>query len=180
MVARSAESNLKAEISLEGDRGIVISRVFRAPPRLVFEAWTKPELVKRWWAPAKLGVTFLQCDGEVRVGGRYRYVLQAPGTPPNAFSGRYTEISPPSRLVYTMAFEPVVDLQAPPPIIADSESALITVSFDPVGDRTLLTERSTYPTREIRDQVLASGMEVGMQETWSALDALVVGLVERR
>jgi len=177
MVARSVDEKQKAEIALEGDRGMAISRVLRAPPHLVFEAWTKPELVKRWWAPTKLGVSFISCEGDVRVGGRYRYVMQAPGMPPNGFSGRYTEITRPSRLVYTMIYEPVVEPGAPAPENDGPDvAAIVTVTFNPIGENTLLTEHSLYPTQEIRDQVLASGMEVGMQESWSALDELVRSL----
>jgi uncharacterized protein YndB with AHSA1/START domain len=148
----------------EGDDAIVISRTFNAPPRIVFEAWTQADFVKRWWAPKALGAQMVSCDADVREGGSYRYVLQSGDQAPFAFSGKYVEVSAPSRLVYTQAFEPM----------ADAGYATITVTFEPVGaNQTRMVSREAYPTPEVREMVLATGMEKGMRITMDQLDELV-------
>ncbi|MFP2906246.1 SRPBCC family protein [Pyxidicoccus sp. 3LFB2] len=150
-------------MALEGEREIVITRTFNAPPRIVFQAWTQPELVKRWWAPKSLGVSVVSCEADVREGGTYRYVLKPEGADAFAFSGRYTEVSPHSRLVYTQAFEPM----------AGAGEAVIHVTFEERDGKTRLVSREQYPSKEARDGALASGMEQGMRETLDQLDALV-------
>ena len=148
----------------EGDDTIVISRTFNAPPRVVFEAWTNADFVKRWWAPKALGAQMVSVEADVREGGGYRYVLQSGDQPPFAFSGKYVEVSAPSRLVYTQAFEPM----------ADAGYATITVTFEPVGaSQTRMVSHERYPTPEVREMVLASGMEKGMRITMDQLDELV-------
>src|SRR5215468_5755592 len=96
----------ETSMDLEGDRAIVIARTFDAPPRVVFDAWTKPELVRRWWAPKSRGVALMVCEADVRVGGAYRYVLGRDAEE-LAFSGTYREVTPYSRLVYSQVFEPM-------------------------------------------------------------------------
>src|SRR5690606_27601004 len=91
----------ETSMELKGDREIVIERTFNGPARIVFDAWTRPELVKRWWAPRSRGVSLIACDADVRVGGTYRYVLRTDRGDEFAFSGVYREITPHSRLVYT-------------------------------------------------------------------------------
>ncbi|NVJ08918.1 SRPBCC family protein [Myxococcus sp. AM001] len=150
-------------VELESDRTIVISRKFNAPARIVFDAWTRADLVKRWWAPKALCVTMASCEADVRVGGGYRYVLRNPDGGEVAFSGQYTEITPPSRLVYTQVFEPM----------ADAGSVTITVTFDERDGKTHMVSRELYPSKEVREAVLASGMEHGLRETMEQLDALV-------
>ncbi|WP_323379080.1 SRPBCC family protein [Pyxidicoccus xibeiensis] len=147
-----------------------MTRTFNAPARIVFEAWTQPELVKRWWAPKTMGVAIIGCEAEVRVGGTYRYVLKPEGGDAFAFSGRYTEVSPHSRLVYTQVFEPM----------ADAGEAVIRVTFEDRGGKTQLVSRERYPSKEARDGAMASGMEQGMRETYDQLDALVASLRERQ
>jgi uncharacterized protein YndB with AHSA1/START domain len=155
-------------MSLDGDRTIVISRLFRAPSRIVFRAWTDPDLAKRWWAPLSIGVSMISCEADVRVGGSYRYVLQNPNGGQIAFSGVYAEISPSTRLVYSQVFEPM----------ADAGKAIITVMFTDEADKTRMISRETYPSAEVRGMVLASGMEDGMRVTMAQLDALVSELAE--
>jgi uncharacterized protein YndB with AHSA1/START domain len=152
-------------MQLEADREIIISRTFDGPARIVFDAWTKPELVKRWWAP-KGRATIVSVDADVRVGGKYRYVLKADVGEAFAFSGSYTEITPHSRLVYTQSFEPM----------ADAGSAIITVTFDERDGKTRLVSRELYPSKEAREAALSSGMEEGMRETMDQLDVLVASL----
>jgi uncharacterized protein YndB with AHSA1/START domain len=153
-------------MKLVADREIVIGRTFRAPARIVFDAWTKPEFVRRWWAPTSRGVTLVQCDADVRAGGKYRYVLEKDGTE-LGFSGAYKEVTPHSRLVYNQIFEPAAD---------GSEGAIITVTFEERDGKTKLVARELYPSKEIRDIVIASGMEGGMRETMNQLDALVASI----
>ncbi len=161
----------RTSMELEGDREIVITRTFNGPARIVFDAWTNPELVRRWWAPASLGVSMISCDADVRAGGNYRYVLQLRTGNQFAFSGTYNEVTPSSRLVYTEKFEPTASGAA-----ADDPGVVITVTFDERGGRTHVVSRSLCPSREVRDTILESGMEHGMRETWDALDELVASL----
>ena len=153
-------------MSLQGDREIVIRRRFDAPPDIVFRAWTDPELVKLWWAPQALGVSMVSCDADVRVGGRYRYVLESPNAGRIAFSGEYRAIEAAQRLVYTQVFEPM----------AHAGEALIEVTFSGMPGQTFVVSLETYPSPEVRHMVVASGMEAGMRHTMDQLAALVSSL----
>lgn len=148
------------------DEEIVIARTFRAPARIVFDAWTLPEHVRRWWAPASRGVVVARCDADLRPGGAYRYELARGDAERFAFFGRYVEVERPTRLVYTQSFEPVLGRALP-------GEALVTVSFEERDGATALVARERYPSRQVLDGVLASGMEDGMRETYEQLDALV-------
>ena len=100
----SQPSSMRNRMSLErkSERELVVTRTINAPPRIVFEAWTKAELFQRWWVPKSLGLTLLSCELDVRVGGTYRLVFRHPAAPEGmAFHGRYLEVTPPSRLVWT-------------------------------------------------------------------------------
>ena len=152
-------------------REIVIERTFNGPARIVFDAWTRAELVSRWWAPDSLGVRVWSCEADVRVGGRYRYVLKSREVAVVAFSGEYREVVPHSRLVYTTAFEPTAS--GPPP---GAEPAIVTVTFEERDGRTRLVARELYPSKEVLDGVLATGMEKGMRATMDQLDELVLEL----
>ena len=158
----------RTAVERSSDRELTITRTFNAPPRIVFDAWTNAELVKRWWAPVSLGVTIVSCEADVRVGGRYRYVLKPAKSEAFAFSGTYREVTPYSRLVYTTFFEPGL---TPPK--DESEAAVVTVTFEEDGDRTHLVARELYPSKEVLDGVIATGMEVGLRETMDLLDELV-------
>lgn len=169
MVARKESEVVpmnRTSMELVDDREIVIARTFNGPARIVFDAWTKPELVKRWWAPKSRGVSVVGCDADVRVGGTYRYVLRPANGDEIAFSGKYTEVTPHSRLVYTQIFEPM----------ADAGEVIITVTFDEHDGKTRLVSRELYPSKEVRDIVLATDMEHGMRETMDQLDELVASL----
>src|SRR5688572_5363201 len=91
----------RTTVERRSERELVITRTFDGPPRIVFEAWTKPELLQRWWVPKSLGITLLSCEADVRVGGTYRLVFATGGPEPMAFYGRYLEVTPHSRLVWT-------------------------------------------------------------------------------
>lgn len=148
------------------DREIVITRTFRAPPRLVFTAFTDAEHVAKWWAPKSRGTSMSSCEADVRVGGAYRYVLSTPHGEV-AFSGRYIELTRPSRVVYSQVFEPM----------ADGGEALVTVTFDEhAGEQTRMTSIERYPSKEALEAALESGMEGGMRETLDQLDALVASM----
>jgi uncharacterized protein YndB with AHSA1/START domain len=151
-------------VQLVSDREIVISRTFPAPARIVFAAWTRADLVKRWWAPRSMGAEMTEVQADVRVGGKFRYVTRAGGEAV-AFSGTYTEVTPPTRLVYTMTFEPA----------ADAGATVVTVTFDEREGRTRLVSHELYPSAEARAAAIASGMEVGLRETMNQLDELVSG-----
>lgn len=165
---RSCESMNLNRTTLERttDREIVIEHTFHAPAAIVFDAWTRPEFVRRWWAPQSRGVTLVQCDAELRPGGTYRYVLARGESERFAFSGKYLEIARPTRLVYTQCFEPA----------AEAGEAVVTVSFEERDGSTRLVAHELYPSKDVLDGVLASGMEDGMRETFDQLEELVVSL----
>lgn len=156
----------RTHVERASDRELIIRRVFRAPPRLVFEAMTKPALLQRWWAPRSLGVSLIECEADVRVGGRYRYVFGRPGQPVMAFSGVYRDVVPAVRVVYTQIFEPT----------PEAGEGLISAEFQPHADGTQFISRELYPSKEVLDSVLASGMERGMRESLEQLEELVRGL----
>jgi uncharacterized protein YndB with AHSA1/START domain len=158
----------ETSLALKADREIEIERTFRAPPRIVFEAWTKAEFVRRWWAPKSMGAEISDCQADVRVGGKYRYVTRASDGQEFAFSGTYDEVAPPSRLVYRMFFEPMMDAGA----------TIVTVTFEARGESTHLVSHELYPSAEARQAAVASGMEHGLRETMNQLDDLVASLAK--
>src|SRR5580704_10028344 len=118
------------------DRELVVKRTFNGPARLVFEAWTRPELLQRWWAPKSLGISFLSCEADVRVGGTYRFVFgHAASENPMAFFGRYIEVIPPSRLVWTNDE-------------GGEGGPVTTVTFEERGSETLVVMHDLYPSKE--------------------------------
>jgi uncharacterized protein YndB with AHSA1/START domain len=153
-------------MELQADRELVIARTFDGPARLVFEAWTKPEFVRRWWAPKSHGVALSVCEADVRVGGSYRYVLRLREGAEVGFSGEYREVAPYSRLVYTQVFEPM----------AEAGAVMITVQFEEHAGKTRMTSHELYPSKEAREAALSAGMEHGMRETMDQLDELVASL----
>jgi uncharacterized protein YndB with AHSA1/START domain len=159
--AKNASQGTHVERATE--RELLIQRVFRARPETVFDAMTKPELMKRWWAPTSLGVIIHSIEADLRVGGRYRYVFGKAGQPPMAFTGVYKEFDRPSRLVYTQIFEPM----------PTAGEGLITVTYEPHPEGTLYTQREQFPSKQVLDGVIATGMEKGMRETLDTLAELV-------
>jgi len=149
-------------VERKSERELVVTRTFDAPARIVFEAWTKPELFKLWWAPKSTGVTLLSCEQDVRVGGGYRLEFghEAAATP-MAFFGRYLEVTPPSRLVWTND--------------ESDDGAVTTVTFAEKSGKTLVVLHELYPSKEALDRTIA-GMEGGMPETFAQLDELLVTL----
>lgn len=162
---RAGEASRRAITERTSDTEIVITRAFRAPAHLVFDAWTKPELVRRWWAPAPRGVVMVECEADVRPGGAYRYVLGRGETMRMVFSGKYIEITRPTRLVYTQGFGPTPDGEA-----------MVTVTFEERDGATTLVAHERYPSKAALDGALMSGMEDGMNETYEQLDTLLESL----
>ena len=144
----------------KSDREMTVRRTFDAPARLVFDAWTKPELLQRWWTPKSFGIVFLSCELDVRTGGRYRFVFKHGDSPPMEFFGRYLEVTPPSRLVWTNEE-------------AGEGGAITTVTFEEQGGKTLLVMHDLYPSKEALDEAIASGSTSGVGETFAQLDELL-------
>ena len=146
----------------KSEREIVVTRTFNGPARIVFEAWTKPELFKRWWVPKSTGLSLLSCEMDVRVGGGYRLEFRhEASTMPMAFFGKYIEVTPYSRLVWTNE--------------ETDGGAITTVTFEEKGGKTLLVMHELYPSKEALDGAIA-GMEGGLPETFEQLDELLVSL----
>jgi uncharacterized protein YndB with AHSA1/START domain len=161
-------SSQKAKVALPADEQILITREFDAPKDLVYRAFTTPELVKRWWAGKRGEVTSAEID--LRVGGSWRYVMVAQGGFEVAFHGEYREIVPNERVVSTEVYEgaPVPD--------PDSAATLNTATFTEVDGRTLLEILVECPSREVRDAIIDSGMEGGMQEGMDLLEQVAQSL----
>ncbi len=159
----SEPASMKNRMTVErkSEREMVITRTFNAPARIVFEAWTRPDLLTRWWVPKSTGMSLLSCEADVRVGGRYRFEIAHGDSKPMAFFGRYVEVTPHSRLVWTND--------------ESSDGAVTTVTFEEKSGKTLLVMLELYPSKEALDTVMA-GMEGGMPESFEQLDELLITL----
>jgi uncharacterized protein YndB with AHSA1/START domain len=143
------------------DREVVITRTFDAPARIVFAAWTTPELIMKWWTPKSFGITFISCEADVRVGGTYRFVMGHPAfDQPMTFHGRYLEVEPPRRLVWTNEE-------------GGEEGSVTTVTFEEKDGKTHLVLRDLYPSRAALDEAMASGSINGYPEQFNQLDKLL-------
>lgn len=142
----------------KSERELVVTRTINGPARLVFEAWTRPELLKRWWVPKSAGLTLLSCEMDVRVGGGYRLVFVGGA----AFFGKYLEVTPPSRLVWTNEE-------------GGEAGPVTTVTFEEKAGKTLLVLHELYPSKEALDAA-GTGAADAMQETFGQLDELLVAL----
>jgi uncharacterized protein YndB with AHSA1/START domain len=162
----AATTSGTAKVTLPADNQILITREFNAPRRLVWKAYTTPDLVKRWWSGQKGTVT--SADIDLRVGGRWRYVMVADGGFEVAFRGEFREIVPDERLVNTEIFEGIPD--------ADDHAGLVTVTLTEKDGRTFMDMLSEYRDKTDRDAVIDSGMESGMQESMDALEHVAVSL----
>src|SRR3954467_6154923 len=154
----STSAKNRTTVERKSERELVVMRTFNAPARILFDAWTKPELLKRWRAPKSFGMSLLSCETDVRVGGTYRLVF-GPASKPVAFFGRYLEVTPQSRLVWTNDE-------------GGDGGAVTTVTFTENGEKTLLALHDLYPSKEALDAAL--GSYDGMQGTLDQLDELVV------
>jgi uncharacterized protein YndB with AHSA1/START domain len=154
-------SNGGTTVERRSERELVATRTFDAPARLVFDAWTRPELFKLWWAPKSMPVPLLSCEMDVRTGGGYRLAFGHDAANAMAFFGKYLDVSPPSRLVWTNE--------------ESDDAAVTTVTFEENDDRTLLVLQELYPSKQVRDEAFA-GMEGAMPEQFAQLDELLVAL----
>jgi uncharacterized protein YndB with AHSA1/START domain len=155
------DASSRTTVERKSERELVVTRTFNAPARIVFEAWTRPELFKRWWVPKTSGMSLLSCEMDVRSGGRYRLEFDHGAAKPMAFFGRYIEVTPPSRLVWTNE--------------ESAEGAVTTVTFEERGGKTLLVLHELYPSKEALDSSI-EGMEGGMPEQFEQLDELLASL----
>jgi uncharacterized protein YndB with AHSA1/START domain len=151
-------------VERKSERELVVTRTFNAPARIVFEAWTKPELLTRWWTPKSFGVTFISCEIDARTGGAYRFVFgHASSEQPMAFFGRYIDVTPHARLVWTNDE-------------GGEGGAVTTVTFEERGGETLVVLHDLYPSKEALDGAIDSGSTCGFGETFEQLDELLVSL----
>ena len=156
-----------AKVTLPTDEQILITREFDAPRQLVYKAWTTPELVKRWWSGHRGEVTSAEID--LRVGGSWRYVMIASGGFEVAFHGEFREIVPDERIVTTEMYEGAEPLPA-------TDEPVNTITFTEIDGRTRLEVLTQCPSRELRDMIIDSGMESGMQESMDLLEQVAVSL----
>jgi uncharacterized protein YndB with AHSA1/START domain len=153
-------SPMKRHTTVErrSEREIVVTRIFNAPVPIVFEAWSKPDLFKRWWVPKSMGMALLSCDMDVRTGGAYRLVFRFGDAEPMAFHGKYLEVIPPSRIVWTNA--------------ESGQGAVTTVTFEEKDGKTLLVMNDLYPSKDALEE--EHGAEDATDETFQQLDELLV------
>jgi uncharacterized protein YndB with AHSA1/START domain len=155
-----------AKVTLPTDEEILITREFDAPKHLVYKAWTTPELVSRWW-PGRRG-EMKSAEIDLRVGGTWRYVMEASGGHEVGFHGEYREIVPNERIVNTEVYEGIPG--------GDDDPALNLVTFTEVDGRTILDLLTRVSSREVRDMIIDSGMEGGMQEGMDLLEEIAISL----
>ena len=161
MNAKNENDRNPTTVERKSERELVIRRTFNAPARIVFEAWTRPELIMRWWTPKSIDMSFVSCEADVRTGGTYRFVFRAAGfEQPMAFFGRYIEVVPNARLVWTND---------------EGGGAVTTVTFEERGGKTLVVMHDVYPSKEAADEA-ASGSAAGFIETFGQLDELLATL----
>jgi uncharacterized protein YndB with AHSA1/START domain len=152
----------RTTVERTSDREVVVTRTLNGPARIVFEAWTRPELFKRWWAPKSMGMSIVSCAMDVRTGGGYRLEIKHPAAPePVAFFGKYVEVTPPTRLVWTNDE-------------GGDGGSITTVSFEEKDGKTLLVVSELYPTKEAFEA--GGGAADAMPEQFEQLDALLESL----
>lgn len=160
----SATSLTKNDTSVErkSDRELVVTRTFNGPANVVFDAWTKPELLKRWWMPKSCGASFLSCELDARTGGKYHFVFSHPAAPePMGFYGRYIEVIPSKRLVWTNEE-------------GGEQGSVTTVTFEEKAGRTLVVLSDLYRSKQALDDAIASGSTSGFPEQFEQLDEMLV------
>jgi uncharacterized protein YndB with AHSA1/START domain len=151
----------EATVERTSDRELVVTRTVRGPARLVFEAWARPDLFKRWWAPASFGVTIVSYEADVRTGGTYRLEMGHPSSEQTmAFYGQYIEVVPNARIVWTNDE-------------GDQDGPVTTVTFEESDGATLVTVHDRYPSKESLDEAIASGSTSGWSEQLKQLDAIL-------
>jgi uncharacterized protein YndB with AHSA1/START domain len=152
----------RTTVERTSDREVVVTRTVNGPARIVFEAFTRAELFRRWWVPKSMGMTLLSCEMDARVGGTYRLEFDVGAPEPAAFFGRYVDVTPHSRLSWTNDE-------------GGEGGSVTTVTFEEKGGRTLVVLRETYPSKEALDAA-GTGAADAMVETFDQLDELLVAL----
>jgi len=160
--SQSRPTKDRTTVERKSERELVVTRTINGPARLVFEAWTKAELLKQWWVPKSFGVTLLSCEADVRVGGQYRFVF-ANGDSQVAFFGKYIEVVPHSRLVWTNEE-------------SEDGGPVTTLTLEEKAGKTLVVLRDLYPSKEALEAAMASGEKSGMGETFDQLEELLAAL----
>ena len=170
MDARSADGigtpkpKKKTNIERKSEREIVVTRTIDAPARVVFEAWSKAEHFKRWWVPKSAPIRLVSCEMDVRTGGSYRLEFAMAGYPNMAFFGKYIEVTPPSRIVWTNDEN------------GEGKGAVSTVTFEERDGKTTVVMHERHPSKEALDESCASGSQDGTLETFDQLDDFIATL----
>lgn len=162
--SKPAPAKNRTTVERQSDREVVVTRTINGPARIVFEAFTKAELFKRWWVPKSLGMALLSCEIDARAGGKYRLVFEHDGPEPAAFFGTYLEVKPYSRLAWSNEE-------------GGEGGPVTTVTFEEKGGKTLVVLRETHPSKEALDAAGTGAVEA-MGETFDQLDELLVALGE--
>ena len=157
----STPTKNRTTVERTSERELVVTRIFNGPARLVFEAWTRPELLKQWWVPKSMGMSLLSLDADVRTGGRYRLVFSHDASTMEFF-GKYLEVTPHSRLVWTNEE-------------GEGGEQVTSVTFEETGGKTLLVMHDLYPSKEALDAA-GTGAADATVETFEQLDELLVTL----
>ena len=165
MVARKESESRRTTVQKKSEREVVVTRTFDAPARLVFEAWSRPELFRKWWVPRSMGMTLRSCDLDVRTGGKYRLVFGDDPANPMAFFGEYLEVVPDKRIVWTNEE-------------SGDAGSVTTVTFEERDGKTLLVVSELYPTKQALDEA-GTGAQEAMNETFGQLDELLAELSAR-
>ncbi|MDB5531421.1 MAG: ATPase [Devosia sp.] len=152
----------RTDMERTSERELVVTRTFNGPARVVFEAWTRPELFMRWWAPKSIGVPLLSCEMDVRTGGTYRLEFGKDAENTWAFFGKYLEVVPNARLVWTND--------------EGEDGAITTVTFEEQDGKTRLVVHDLYPSKDALDEAMTSGAPGGFDEQFGQLDALLATL----
>jgi len=165
VVARKESESPRTTVQKKSEREVVVTRTFDAPARLVFEAWSRPELFKKWWVPRSMGMTLRSCEMDVRTGGKYRLVFGDDPANAMAFFGNYLEVVPDKRIVWTNEE-------------SGDAGSVTTVTFEERDGKTLLVMSELYPTKEALDAAGTGAQEV-THETFGQLDELLAELSAR-
>lgn len=164
MAAKKERESGRTTVQKTSEREVVVTRTFDAPARIVFAAWSKPELFKQWWVPRSMGMTLRACEMDVRTGGTYRLVFGDDPANTMAFFGSYLEVVPNQRIVWTNEE-------------SGDAGSVTTVTFEERDGRTLLVMRELYPSKEALDAA-GTGAQDALHETFGQLDALLAALPE--
>ncbi len=149
-------------VERKSDRELVVTRTFDAPARIIFQAWSKPELFRRWWIPKSMGMTLISYEADIRTGGSYRLEISHHGSKPMAFFGKYLEVTPHSRMVWTNEESP--------------DGPVTTVTLEEKGGKTLLVLSELHPSKAALDAAGTGALDA-MNETFGQLDELAAELI---